>query len=192
MIGDLPKALEVGGKMYAIRSDYRNIFRIITAFSDKELTDNEKVYICLKRLYVDFESISDYEGAYKAAVKFIDYTSNDSGGRSPRLVNWEKDEQLIFADINRVAGKEVRDLEYMHWWTFMGYAQNVDKDGIWGFILTIRQKKAKGKKLEQHEREFYNANRELCSIDFMEDRLTPEDELKRIYEDILRETKERG
>lgn len=178
--------------MYAIRSDYRNIFRIITAFSDKELTDNEKVYICLKRLYVDFESISDYEGAYKAAVKFIDYTSNDSGGRSPRLVNWEKDEQLIFADINRVAGKEVRDLEYMHWWTFMGYAQNVDKDGIWGFILTIRQKKAKGKKLEQHEREFYNANRELCSIDFMEDRLTPEDELKRIYEDILRETKERG
>ena len=35
---------------------------------------------------------------------------------------------------------------------------------MWGFILTIRQKRAKGQKLEKHETEFFNANRSMCDI----------------------------
>ena len=33
-----------------------------------------------------------------------------------------------------------------------------------GNILTIRQKRAMHKKLESHESEFFNANRELCEV----------------------------
>jgi hypothetical protein len=165
MLGQLPTSLEVNGKSYAIRSDYRNILQIITAYDAEELKDGEKVLICLKRMYVDFDAIptDDYEAAYKAATVFIECQMR-SDNPGPKVVDWNKDSQLIFSAVNKVAGREVRAVEYMHWWTFLGYFQSVDRDDLWGFILTIRQKQAKGRKLEKYETEFYNANRSMCDI----------------------------
>ena len=165
MLGLLPKSLNVNGKEYAIRSDFRNILRIITAFEANDLKDREKIMVCLKRLYVDFDTIpfDDYKTAYERAVNFIDgQIKSDKPG--PRVVDWEQDEPLIFAAVNRVAGMEVRAVEYLHWWTFLGYFQSINADDLWGFILTIRQKKIKGRKLEKHEKEFYNANRSMCDV----------------------------
>ena len=68
-------------------------------------------------------------------------------------VDWEKDEQLIFAAVNHVAGQEVRALPYLHWWTFMGYFQSIDRDDLWATVLLIRQKKARGRRLEPYERQ---------------------------------------
>ena len=165
MLGQLPNSLEVNGRIYTIRSDYRNILQIITAYDDDELKDNEKVLICLKRMYVDFDKLPshDYEAAYKAATAFIECQMH-SEKPGPKMVDWNKDAQLIFAAINKVAGQEVRATKYMHWWTFLGYFQSIDRDDLWGFILTIRQKKAKGRKLEKYETEFYNANRSMCDV----------------------------
>lgn len=166
MLGQLPKALDICGVKYPIRSDYRNILRIITAYNDDSLSDKEKVYVCLKRLYVDFDSMptEQYEQAYLAAVSFIECHLREET-QSPKTVDWEKDEQIIFPAVNKVAGVEVRALPYLHWWTFLGYYQSIDHESLFGFVLTIRQKKAKGKKLEKHEREFYRTNVNLCRLD---------------------------
>lgn len=166
MLGLLPQTLNVGGTEYKIRSDYRSVLQIISAYNDSTLKDTEKAYVCLKRIYVDFEAIpqSAYEEAYTAAISFIECNIREDKP-SPRIVNWEKDEQLIFPAINKVAGVEVRSVPYMHWWTFLGYYQAIDREDLWGFVLTIRQKKAKGKKLEKYEREFLSSNRELCQLD---------------------------
>ncbi len=172
MLGQLPTSLEIRGVKYDIRSDYRNILRIISAFDAKDLRDSEKALVCLRRMYVDFDAIprDAYEEAYKAAVAFIECGMHSDDGRNPKVVEWDKDAQLIFAAINKVAGHEVRADPYMHWWTFLGYFQNVDRDDLWGFVLTIRQKRAKGKKLEQYETEFFNANRSMCEIGERRDR----------------------
>ena len=53
----LPKKLKVGGNLYAIRTDYRDILRIIQAFNDPELSDDEKCYVCMRILYRDYESL---------------------------------------------------------------------------------------------------------------------------------------
>ena len=165
MLGQLPTSLKIKGKDFAIRSDYRNIIRIFAAYNAEKLQDADKIYICLKRIYVDFDKIphSWYKEAYTAAMEFIECKMK-SDIPMPKVVDWEKDEQLIFAAVNKVAGQEIRALEYMHWWTFLGFYQNIDRDDIWGFILTIRQKKARHRKLEKHETEFYNANRSMCDI----------------------------
>lgn len=166
MLGLLPQALDVCGVEYAIRSDYRNILHIISAYNDPNLKDQEKIYVCLKRLYTDFEKIPKrcYEQAYAAASAFIEGGIQEDKP-APKTVNWEKDEQLIFPAINKVAGMEVRSLQYLHWWTFLGYYQSIDGDGLFGFVLTIRQKKAKGKKLEKHEQEFFRSNPTLCRVE---------------------------
>lgn len=187
MLGMLPQTLNINGRAYKIRSDYRDILQIIAAFGDKKLSDEEKAYVCLKRLFVAMESIpkSDYQDAYEAAITFIECHISDRKP-SPKVVNWEKDEQLIFPAINKVAGMEVRAVPYMHWWTFLGYFQSIDREDIWGFILTIRQKRAKGKKLEKYEKDFLNANRDICEVEFREEKATTEDNLAKMFNELLK------
>lgn len=184
MLGQLPKSLEVNGTEYEIRSDFRNILTIFEAFEDNTLTNEDKAYVLLARVYVDLWKIpkKDFTAAYNAAVKFIEGGTISKGKKNPyRLFNWIKDEQMIFPAVNKVAGCEVRLLEYMHWWTFLGYFGNVDKDDLWSFVLSIRQKRAKGKKLEKYEREFLNANRELCSIESTVSAKSAEDALAEMF-----------
>ena len=76
MLGTLPTSLQIAGQEYRIQTDYRNILRIMSAYTDNELEDKEKAYICLRRLYGDdFYKIpsQDYEEAIKAANLFIEY-----------------------------------------------------------------------------------------------------------------------
>ena len=194
MLGLLPTSLQVAGKQYNIQTDYRNILRIITAYIDKELTDSEKVYICMRRLYgEDFFKIpsDDYEEAIKQANLFIENGEHEDRP-SPRVINWEKDEMLLFPAINKIAGTEVRALQYMHWWTFLGCFQNIDPESTWGYILTLRQKRARGKKFEKHEKEFWNNNRLLCSVDPPKTVKRGKDRLDSIFDDILEEQRGGG
>lgn len=166
MIGALPTTVEVGGEDWKIRSDYRNILCIFEAFADKDLSDQDKLYIALVRGYEDFDKIPTdlYQEAYEKLFEFIECHDHSEDKKSPQLINWKKDEHMIFSAINTVAGCEVRSVEYMHWWTFMGYFESVDNESLWSFVLSIRQKKSRGKKLEKYEQEFYNRNRTLCDV----------------------------
>ena len=186
MIGSLPTSLEIHGKEYKLRTDYRNILCVFEALSDPTLTDNEKLYVLLMRMFEDFESMpgQDYVEAYEKVCKFIACNSDSEDKKNPQLLDWEKDEQLIFPAINAVAGYEVRSVEYMHWWTFMGFFQSVDNESLWSFVLSIRQKQAKGKKLEKHEREFLNSNRELCSVHRKVNPKKAEDSLEALFNQL--------
>lgn len=167
MLGQLPTSLKIHGKAYAIRTDYRNILRIFECFADTDLSDTEKLFVCLKRLYVNFDKIpkSQYEEAYKQAYWFIGCDKQESKP-APRTFNWIKDEQLIFPAVNKAAGMEVRSVAYMHWWTFLGYFESIDGEGLFGTVLSLRQKKARGKKLEKHEQEFWRNNKALMALEF--------------------------
>ena len=165
---ELPQILEVNGTEYQIRSDFRDILNIVIAFGDPDLEDNEKIYICLFVLYVDFDRMPerDYEAAFKAATTFIDCGLNEEGSNgwpSARIMDWEQDAGIMFPAINHVAGFEVRSAEYIHWWTFMGYYMEIS-EGIFSHILGLRVKKAKGKPLEKWEREYWRENKALCVL----------------------------
>lgn len=174
MIGQLPSSLTVAGIDYRIRTDFRDILKVVVAFSDPELENAEKVYVCLYIIYEEFESIpqSDYEEAYKAAIKFIDCGVEAGSDKSPRTMDWEQDERIMFPAINRVAGFEVRSAEYLHWWTFMGYFMEIH-EGVFSQVLSLRHKKAKGKKLEKWEQEFWRSNKDICVL---RTKLTPEEQ----------------
>lgn len=165
-IGDLPESLLVNGREYEIRTDYRDIIQILMACDDPELDDKWKLYVFLFILYLDFESMpqEDYEAAYKEGVAFIDHgAERDGNAPSPRIVDWGQDESIMFPAINKVAGQEIRSAEYIHWWTFLGYYMEIS-EGVFAHVLNLRLKRAKHKKLEKWEREFWNANKSLCVL----------------------------
>ena len=165
MIGELPKSLSVNNIEYDIRSDFRDILKIVCAFNDPELENEEKIYVCLCILYEDFDGIpkSDYEAAFKAALDFIDAGAKGDNKKSPRTMDWEQDENIMFPALNKVAGFETRTADYVHWWTFVGYFMEIS-EGVFSHVLSLRGKKAKNKKLEKWEREYWQANKDICVL----------------------------
>lgn len=166
MIGRLPVSLTVSGQAWKIRPNYRDILTIMEAYNDPELSDAEKTWVMLNIVYEDWAQMpqENYEEAAKQAIWFLNCGQQEDQKRPARkLMDWEQDESILFPAINRIAGKEVRSLEYLHWWTFIGYYMEID-DGIFSTVLAIRQKKAKGKRLEKWEEEFYRNNKNLCDL----------------------------
>lgn len=78
-------------------------------------------------------------------------------------MNWEKDFPLIVGPVNRVLGREIRDETPIHWWTFLSAYYEIG-DCLFAQVVRIRDKKARGKKLDNQEKEFYKRNREIIDI----------------------------
>ena len=164
MIFDLPTSVAFGGRSWAVNSDFRDVLRTLTAMEDPDLSDGEKAYICLHNTYPDLEQIprEQLQAAFDAAVAFIDHGPR-ADGPSPRTMDWEQDAPLLFPAVNRAAGFEVRGVEYLHWWTFLGFFLEI-RDSVYASVLGLRNKKARGKKLDKAEQEFWNQNVGLCKL----------------------------
>ena len=167
MTWELPTALTVNGTERPINSDFRDVLTILEAYDDPDLEPSEKVYVCLAVLYADFEDMprEDYGDAYEQATWFLD-GGNDRASESrkkARTVDWVQDTPILFPSVNQSAGFEVRSVDYMHWWTFLGYFMEMQKS-TYATVLSLRDKKARGKKLEKWEQEFWSAHKDLCVI----------------------------
>lgn len=168
----LPKSVVIGGRDFPIRYDYRVILDIFEAMNDPELTDQERALAVLQMFYVDFDAVEDYEAAIRECFWFINGGKyEDSSKKKPRLVAWEQDFPYIAAPINRVLGYEIRAVEYdpetntggLHWWTFLSAYMEIG-DCLFAQVVGIRSKKARGKKLDASDQEFYRRNRDLVDI----------------------------
>ena len=170
MIGLLPEVLTVGGTDYPVRTDYRNILQVFEAFQDPELTQEEKWIVAIYLLFESFSNADDVlqavqdgfnlEEAIKQISWFISAGQPEKQIIELPVYNWSQDEQIIFSAVNKVAGRETRELDYLHWWTFLGYFNEVG-EGTFSFIVGIRNKLNKRKKLEKHEKDFLYHNKEL-------------------------------
>ncbi len=171
MIGELPKSLKVDGEEYEINSDFRVVLTIFEAYGDIELSDYEKNYICLQCLYKEMPPNADE--ALKMAVWFLDGGDMPKSKQAPKkIMDWEYDQSIIFPALNKSAGYETRECDYLHWWSFLGLFNEVG-EGLYSQVMNIRMKKAKGKKLEKWEREFYNEHKALVDL---KEKLTPEEQ----------------
>lgn len=165
MTWELPTSLEVQDVTYNIRTDYRCVLEILTDLSDPEADGQGRSLAVLIGLYPDFEDMppEHYGDALAGGLRFINGGEEAQHGQSPRLVDWEQDFPYIISPINRVAGKEIRAAEYMHWWTFLAAYQEIG-DCTFAQIVRIRDKLARGKSLDKQDMEWYLRNRHL--VDF--------------------------
>ena len=170
---DLPTSLEVDGREYEIRTDYRVILDILAAMNDPEIfepgmTEEEKnaeqVMTRLQILYIDFDIMppENWQEAAKKACDFIDCGIKGDDKPKPRTMDWEQDAPIIAPEVSKVAGRDIRIGE-THWWEFFGYYMGIG-EGVFNTIVSIREKRRKGKKLEKWEQEFYRNNKALVNL----------------------------
>lgn len=164
MIGLLPKTLNINGKNYRIRSDFRVALNIFEAMEDEYLSDKQKAYVCLKSLFYDDIASEDIQEAIEKAYWFLD------GGDMPKVksdgvksFDWKQDEPILFPAVNKVAGYETRACKYLHWWTFLGFFNEIG-EGLFSTVMSIRQKRLNGKKLEKWEKEIYRTHKDMINL----------------------------
>ncbi|MBP5710547.1 MAG: hypothetical protein J6W84_06180 [Bacteroidales bacterium] len=167
---ELPTQLEIGGKLHAIRNngDFRMVLDCFRELNSVELDDTGRVLSSLTIFYAEITDPVDvfeifgnhYTEAAQKMMWFFNCGQETFGNRTNYiLVDWEKDQQLIAGAVNAVAQKEIRTLDYLHWWTFMGYYSEIH-DSAWNAIVSVRYKIKAGKKLEKEELKFKNENPE--------------------------------
>lgn len=158
----LPTTAKIGGVEYQINTDYRDVLDIIKYLNDTTKTEYARWMIAIS-LFFEEEIPNEYEEeAAKFLSDFISYDNQDAKP-GPKLMDWQQDAAMIISDVNKVAGKEVRAEKYIHWWTFLSYFYGIG-EGQLSNVVGIRSKKAKGKKLEKWEQEYYRDNRQ--KVDF--------------------------
>lgn len=146
-----------------IRSDYRVILDIIEALNDPELTEEEKALITIQILYEQYNKIKDINEAIKQAYWFISVGEVTNTAIKPKIMDWQHDFKLVVTSINRVLGFEVRSIDYLHWWTFIGAYYEIG-ESVFSTIIGIRSKKSRGIKLEKHEQDFYLENKDIVDL----------------------------
>ena len=166
VIWSLPTSVDVNGTEYGIQSDYRAVLDILTALTDNELDDHLKAEAPLGNFYPGFDEMppGDYQEALNQCFRFIDRGQDRKEKKhEPALMSWEQDFDIIIAPINRIAGCEVRALEYLHWYSFLSFYQEIG-DCLFAQVVRIRDKKAHGKSLDKQDREFYRKNRDIIDL----------------------------
>lgn len=160
---ELPTSLDVGGVGVPIRTDYRAILDILAHFNSPEYEEDEKQLICLKILYKEEIPPALQAEAIQQAIAFIDGGEKKESGENPRLMDWEQDAPILAPALNKALGLEIRSVPYLHWWTLLGAYMSI-RESLFSEVVSIRQKKAKHKKLEKHEQEFYRENKSLIDM----------------------------
>ncbi|WP_172749629.1 Gp15 family bacteriophage protein [Anaeromassilibacillus sp. An250] len=162
----MPEFAEIGGKTYRINADYRDILDIITRLNNQEESEQTRLYVALALFYEDFTDMprKDYQEAANWMMRFISCGEEETDAHPrPKLLDWEQDRNMIVADINKVAGCEVRALPFCHWWTFIAWFNAIGK-GQLSTVVSIRDKLRRGKKLEKWEQEFYRDHKTQVTL----------------------------
>lgn len=162
----LPDHAEIGGKRYEIRADFRDILQILCMMTDPDMPNQDKALAALMIFYPDFDTIPPEK--YKEAMDFCSYfidggETDTEQKRRPRLMDWEQDYQYIIAPVNRVLGYETRSRDFVHWWTFLSAYREIG-DCTFARIVSIRDKKRRGKKLDKVDQDFYRDNRNMIDL----------------------------
>jgi hypothetical protein len=177
MMWSLPIFVEIGGTKYPIRNkcDFRVVLDVISSLSDEELEMEQRVECALFQFYGNDElntlekvllSLNDIQTAIMEMMKIINLgeETTEEEQHKPQLMDWEHDFTQLAPPISRTLGYSVRDAKnYTHWYDFIGAYMEIG-DCTFANIISIRNKRMKGKKLEDWEQEFYRENKKIIDL----------------------------
>jgi hypothetical protein len=144
----LPREAVIGGERYPHLTDFRDILNVLEILNGP----GHRGFLWLKAVAVFFpEKIPPVSQAREYLADFLTWGQPAAPG--PVLIDWKLDAREILEGVNAVAGCDIREREYCHWWTFLSLFHSI-REGALAELAAIRHKRLTGKKLTEPEQEF--------------------------------------
>jgi len=155
LIDELPDAVEIDGVEYPLNTDFQTGILCILDFESRDLTEDEKAILLLKRLYKG-DIPSDVNEAVRLGIKFLD-GGKESEGENPfadhhRLYSFEKDSALIYAAFQQTHGIDLQKVD-LHWWQFLALFQDLGADTGFCNLVNLRRRVNSGEATKE-ERQY--------------------------------------
>lgn len=162
-----PTKINVNNKVLRINSDFRNCIKIIEAFEDDDLFDEEKYLILIRRLYIDEVKEEDLEQAIIKGIKFLDLGEENENNEEnvKRLYSFSKDDSYIYTGIRQSHNIDLNSIEYLHWWNFVYLFLDIGQDCMFNQLVYYRKRKNEGK-LTKDEKKVYISMRKILDLDY--------------------------
>lgn len=186
LIEQLPEAVEIDGREWAIRTGFRDCLRVILAFEDAELTIFEKQMVLLELLYP--EKPNNAQAAFDLGIQFLnggEPGESDGGGPSMRLYSFAQDAGFIFSAFRQTHGIDLEKAE-MHWWKFIALFMDLGPETTFCNLVSLR-KKIKTGKASKEERQTYREIRDVAELPELDTRTIEE---KAQMNEFLRQVEE--
>ena len=180
---ELPTSLVVGGKEYPINADYRDILEVFSYLDDPDRPEYLRWRIALALFYEGEIPREHWQEAMERLCAFISM-GQPEGRPGPKLLDWQQDAHMILADVNKVAGREIRGEGFVHWWTFLSWFHAIG-EGQLSTLVSIRDKLRRGKKLEKWEQDYYRSHKAQVDLKkrYSSQELQEQERLKKLLGD---------
>ena len=179
----LPETARIGNHEYEINTDYREVLQIVQILNNPDMPEFIRWNTAIN-LFFEGDIPQEHEQeAMEYLAAFIAYGELDAKP-GPQLLDWEQDSRAIIADVNKVAGKEIREMQYLHWWTFLSYFFAIG-EGQLSTMVSIRDKLRRGQKLEKWDQDFYRENKTRVDLrkKYSAEELAEQERLKKLLGD---------
>lgn len=157
----LPTKAVLGGREFPHESDFRPMLKLLALLGDERRPAISRWYTALAFFYREPVPKALEQEAMEYLAAFL--SCGQQGRPGPRLLDWQHDAGAIIADINALAGREIRQEAYLHWWSFLSFFHGI-REGRLSTLVGIRDKLSRGKKLEGWEQEFYLRNKDAVRL----------------------------
>lgn len=140
---ELPKTVKIGRRRYRMHTDFRDILEIISYLNDETLCAFIRWEIAVRLFYDRPVSRKFRPEARRLLAEFL--SAGEQGGADTAYpsMDWSRDCRQILADVSAVAGSEIRQMPYVHWWTFLSWFFSIG-EGQLSAVVGIREKLRRG------------------------------------------------
>lgn len=159
----LPRQARLGDQTFRLNADFRDILEMLQYLQDETQPAYFRWQTVLALFYEPLPPAHLQKQAMDYFLQFLQGGSTQEASAGPALLDWQQDAPLIIADINKAAGQEIRAMPFVHWWTFLSWFHAIGQ-GQLSAVVSIRDKLARGKRLEGWEQEYYRQNRQRIRL----------------------------
>lgn len=122
-----PDSITADGQIFRIQTDFREWLRFADMLADRELTPEEKAYLCSKWLEPEPEIVTEsiiiaMLSFYRADGLHPDPPEPDEEDEPepphPPYFDWKADAAFLTGDFRRYYGIDLLTVQALHWWEF--------------------------------------------------------------------------
>jgi len=170
LIDTLPEEVEINNKAYEVNFDFRTLILINLLLCDMTVDEDFKVKQSIKLFYpvipLDKNIAISNLAWFNRCGKEIELkkTKKTKSATGKRILDYEKDADLIYSAFMSQYRLDLQDIEQLHWWKFQSLLNGLNEDNRLCEIMKYRSMDL-SKIQDKEQKKFYKEMQELYSLD---------------------------